>query len=62
MKIIDETAQLRESARPEDASWFSFSNDFLSLRSCTNDEFQCLDDACISLAFKCDGEQVSWMW
>ena len=25
--------------------------------SCTNDEFQCLDDSCISLAFKCDGEQ-----
>jgi low-density lipoprotein receptor-related protein 4 len=32
-----------------------FSSQFL-LRSCTNDEFQCLDDACISLAFKCDGE------
>lgn len=29
----------------------------LFLFSCTNDEFQCLDDSCISLAFKCDGEQ-----
>lgn len=29
----------------------------LILFSCTNDEFQCLDDSCISLAFKCDGEQ-----
>lgn len=30
---------------------------FSSTIRCTNDEFQCLDDSCISLAFKCDGEQ-----